>query len=92
MNPYGVIPVNPAVHDNVNYQAAMAYVGFLTSPGGQTAIEEYTANGQQLFFPNALADEPQFEQYVPQDFDGSTESMRRAQYRHWVDTIVPNDY
>jgi tungstate transport system substrate-binding protein len=92
MNPYGVIPVNPAVHDNVNYQAAMAYVGFLTSPGGQTAIEEYTANGQQLFFPNALADEPQFGQYVPQAFDGSAESMQRAQYRHWVDTVVPDDY
>jgi len=66
-NPYGVIPVNPAVHDRVNYQAAMAYVGFLTSPQGQTIIEEYTANGAQLFFPNALASEPQFDQYVPRD-------------------------
>jgi tungstate transport system substrate-binding protein len=91
-NPYGVIPVNPAVHDNVNYMAAMAYAGFLTSPMGQTAIEEYTANGSQLFFPNALAEEPQFDQYVPQGYGGSTEELRRRRYKHWVDTVVPNDY
>ncbi|MFB6361167.1 MAG: substrate-binding domain-containing protein, partial [Halobacteriales archaeon] len=41
-NPYGVITVNPAVHSNVNYQAAMAYVGFLTSPQAQSMIENYT--------------------------------------------------
>jgi len=91
-NPYGVIPVNPAVHDNVNYQAAMAYVGFLTSPQGQTAIEEYTANGSQLFFPNALSEEPQFGQYVPEDWDGSSEAMEVAQFQHWVDTVVPEDF
>jgi tungstate transport system substrate-binding protein len=91
-NPYGVIPVNPAVHDNVNYQAAMAYVGFLTSPAGQEAIGNYTANGSQLFFPNALAEEPQFDQYVPQDYGGSAQELRRRRYQHWVDTVVPNDY
>ena len=67
-NPYGVIAVNPAVHSNVNYQAAMAYVGFLTSPQAQTMIGNYTANGSQLFFPNALAEEPDFGQYVPQGY------------------------
>jgi len=92
MNPYGVIPVNPAVHDNVNYQAAMAYTGFLTSPGGQSAIDSYTANGSQLFFANALAPEPQFGQYVPQDFDGASADLRRAEYQYWVDTLVPDDY
>jgi tungstate transport system substrate-binding protein len=64
-NPYGVIPVNPAVHGHVNYQAAMAYAGFLTSPDGQAMIANYTANGSQLFFPNALSPEPNFQQYVP---------------------------
>jgi tungstate transport system substrate-binding protein len=91
-NPYGVIPVNPAVHDNVNYQAAMAYVGYLTSPEGQTAIEEYTANGSQLFFPNALSEEPQFEQYVPQGWDGSDEAREVARFEHRVDTVVPEDF
>jgi tungstate transport system substrate-binding protein len=67
-NPYGVIPVDPAVHDDVNYQAAMAYVGFLTSPAGQEAIGNFTANGSQLFVPNALAEGPGFDQYVPRDY------------------------
>jgi tungstate transport system substrate-binding protein len=91
-NPYGAIPVNPAVHDNVNYQAAMAYVGFLTSPQGQSAIENYTANGSQLFFPNALVEEPDFAQYVPQDYEGPSMSMRDVRFRHWVDRQVPKEF
>ena len=67
-NPYGVIPVNPAVHEGVNYGAAMAYVGFLTGPTGQAAIGNYTVDGSQLFFPNALAEGPGFDQYVPRDY------------------------
>ncbi len=67
-NPYGVIAVNPAVHENVNYQAAMAYVGFLTSPQAQSMIADYTANGSQLFFPSALAEGPDFAQYVPEGY------------------------
>jgi tungstate transport system substrate-binding protein len=91
-NPYGVIPVNPAVHDNVNYQAAMAYVGFLTSPAGQSAIESYTANGSQLFFPNALAGEPDFAQYVPTEYEGPSMSMQDLRFRHWVDQQVPEGF
>ncbi len=92
-NPYGVIPVNPAVHDNVNYMAAMAYVSFLTSPMGQAAIEEYTANGSQLFFPNALSEEPDFQQYVPQDYDGaSSASVSPERFQSWVDEFVPEGF
>jgi tungstate transport system substrate-binding protein len=65
-NPYGVIAVNPAVHDNVNYDLAMAYIGFITSPQGQQLIEEYTVEGNQLFFPRALSEDPDFQQYVPE--------------------------
>jgi tungstate transport system substrate-binding protein len=65
-NPYGVMAVNPAVHDNVNYDLAMAYIGFITSPEGQETIEEYTVEGQQLFFPRALSEDPDFQQYVPE--------------------------
>jgi tungstate transport system substrate-binding protein len=90
-NPYGVIPVNPAVHDNVNYQAAMAYAGFLTSPAGQQAIADYTANGSQLFFPNALAEEPDFGQYVPQEYGGSA-AVSEARFQSWVDQQVPEDF
>ncbi|MDH5020434.1 ABC transporter substrate-binding protein [Halobacterium rubrum] len=65
-NPYGIIAVNPAVHENVNYDLAMAYIGYVTSPEGQEVIDDYTANGQQLFFPRALSEDPDFQQYVPE--------------------------
>ncbi len=65
-NPYGVMAVNPAVHENVNYSLAMAYIGFITSPDGQQVIAEYTVDGQQLFFPRALSKDPDFQQYVPE--------------------------
>ncbi len=67
-NPYGIMAINPEIHDNVNYQLAMAYIGFFTSPEGQQLIGDYTANGQQLFFPEALAEDPDFQQYVPADW------------------------
>ena len=70
-NPYGIFAINPAVHDNVNYDLAMAYIGFITSLEGQEIIEEYTVEGEQLFFPEAIAEEPNFHQYVPEDWDGS---------------------
>jgi tungstate transport system substrate-binding protein len=94
-NPYGVMAVNPAKYDDVNYEAAMAYIGFLTSPQGQEMIANYTANGSQLFFPNAIAEEPNFGQYVPQGYsaeEAQSLSRRDKQYLHWVDTQVPADY
>lgn len=68
-NPYGIIAVNPGVHDNVNYDLAMSYIGFITSREGQRIIEEYTVEGEQLFFPEAIADDPNFQQYVPEDWE-----------------------
>jgi tungstate transport system substrate-binding protein len=94
-NPYGVMAVNPAKYDDVNYQAAMAYIGFLTSPQGQQLISDYTANGSQLFFPNAIAEEPNFQQYVPQGYsaeEAATLSRHDKKYLHWVDSQVPADY
>jgi len=70
-NPYGVFAINPAVHENVNYDLAMAYIGFITSLEGEKIIEEYTVEGEQLFFPEAIAAEPNFRQYVPEQWDGS---------------------
>ncbi len=94
-NPYGVIPVNPKKHTNVNYQAAMAYAGFLTSPKGQKAIDNYTANGSQLFFPNALSKKPNFQQYVPQGYSAKqAKSLSREdkEYLSWVEQEVPANY
>jgi|AntRauTorcE11897_2_1112592.scaffolds.fasta_scaffold01708_5 tungstate transport system substrate-binding protein len=53
-NPYGIIPVNPAYHSHVNYQMAMAFVGYITSQQGQKIISEYTAYGKVLFHPSAI--------------------------------------
>ncbi|USZ72934.1 substrate-binding domain-containing protein [Natronosalvus halobius] len=72
MNPYGIVAVNPAVHENAAYDLAMAYIGFLTSLEGQEIIEEYTVSDEQLFFPEALAEEPDFEQYVPTAWQSSS--------------------
>jgi tungstate transport system substrate-binding protein len=69
-NPYGVLAVNPAIHDNVNYDLAMAYIGYITSPSAQERIENYDANGEQLFFPRALSEDPNFQQYVPAGWSG----------------------
>jgi tungstate transport system substrate-binding protein len=65
-NPYGVMAVNPGVHGNANYDLAMAYVGWITSPGAQDAISGYRVDGEQLFFPEAISEDPDFQQYVPQ--------------------------
>ena len=67
-NPYGIVAVNPGVHDHVSYDLAMAYIGFLTSHEGQDLIESYTVEGEQLFFPEAVAANPNFQQYVPEDW------------------------
>jgi tungstate transport system substrate-binding protein len=75
-NPYGVIAVNPAVHEGVNYDLAMAYIGYLTSPEGQERIANFEANGEQLFFPRALSESPDFQQYVPEGWDGESTEDR----------------
>lgn len=66
-NRYGVIPVDPARHD-VNYTAAMAYVGYLTGPG-QGTIDEFRRAGEPVFEPTALSSEPRFGQYTPTDWE-----------------------
>jgi tungstate transport system substrate-binding protein len=55
-NPYGIIAVNPAKHPTANYVLAMAYIGWVTSPGGQKIIREFGKHkfGQALFIPVAI--------------------------------------
>jgi len=65
-NPYGIVAVNPGVHENVTYDLAMSYIGFITSHKGQAIIEEYTVEGEQLFFSEAISENPNFQQYVPE--------------------------
>jgi len=71
-NPYGILAANPARHEDANYDLAMAYIGYVTSPQGQQVIEDYTANGQQLFYPRALSEDPDFQQYVPEGWSSDS--------------------
>jgi tungstate transport system substrate-binding protein len=52
-NQYGVMLVNPAKHPNVKVTDGQAFVDWLISADGQSAIAQYKIGGQQLFFPNA---------------------------------------
>jgi tungstate transport system substrate-binding protein len=54
-NQYGVMAVNPAKHPHVKTELAQAFVDWVVSPAGQSAIAAYKIGGEQLFFPNANA-------------------------------------
>ncbi len=52
-NQYGVILVNPKKHRNVKADEGQAFIDWILSDEGQSAIASYKLGGQQLFFPNA---------------------------------------
>ncbi|MCZ6665094.1 MAG: substrate-binding domain-containing protein [Gammaproteobacteria bacterium] len=52
-NQYGVILVNPEKHPRVKAPEGQAFIDWLLSPDGQSAIAAFEVNGQQLFYPNA---------------------------------------
>lgn len=52
-NPYGIIAVNPKKYPELDYDGAMALIGWITSPEGRKAIADFRLNGEQLFFPSA---------------------------------------
>jgi tungstate transport system substrate-binding protein len=54
-NQYGVILVNPAKHAHVKAELGQTFIDWLLSPTGQSAINAYAIDGQQLFFANAAA-------------------------------------
>ena len=54
-NQYGVMLVNPAKHAHVKKELGMQFIDWITSPEGQAAIAGYKIEGQQLFFPNYVA-------------------------------------
>jgi tungstate transport system substrate-binding protein len=56
-NQYGVIMVNPSLHDHVKKQAAESFIKWVVSEQGQSAIDRYAVNGKQVFFANAGMDE-----------------------------------
>lgn len=54
-NQYGIMLVNPAKHAHVKKELGQAFIDWVTSAEGQTAIASYKIEGQQLFFPNYVA-------------------------------------
>lgn len=54
-NPYGVLPVSPDKHPAVDFDGAMSFVEWITSPETQKLIGEYGVAefGQSLFIPSA---------------------------------------
>lgn len=54
-NPYGVIPVNPEIHPQVNAELAQVFADWLISVETQELIAAFEVNGQQLFVPNSEA-------------------------------------
>ena len=55
LNPYGVIPVNPAKHPGVNFDLATQFANWITSVEVQQLIADYGRDrfGQALFYPNS---------------------------------------
>lgn len=52
-NPYSVILVNPAKCPKTKAGPAKAFMDYLVSPQGQSLIQNYKADGKQLFWPEA---------------------------------------
>ena len=52
-NQYGIILVNPDRHPRVKVAEGQAFIDWILSDEGQTAIAAYRLDGQQLFYPNA---------------------------------------
>ncbi|MGZ5125372.1 MAG: substrate-binding domain-containing protein [Burkholderiales bacterium] len=52
-NQYGVMLVNPQKHPSVKRADGQAFIDWLVSPEGQSAIGAYKIGGEQLFYPNA---------------------------------------
>jgi tungstate transport system substrate-binding protein len=48
-----VTVVNAAKHPHVKTALAQRFVDWLLSPAGETAIDGFTIDGEQLFIPNA---------------------------------------
>jgi tungstate transport system substrate-binding protein len=54
-NQYGVILVNPDKHPNVKKAEGQAFIDWLLSAEGQSAIAAFKIDGEQQFFPNAVS-------------------------------------
>ena len=54
-NQYGIVLVSPAKHNHIKRDLGQAFIDWIISEEGQTAIAAYKIEDEQLFFPNAAA-------------------------------------
>ena len=50
-NDYGIIVVDPQKNSSIKHQLAQAFVDFMISAEAQQLIQDYTIEGEQLFYP-----------------------------------------
>jgi tungstate transport system substrate-binding protein len=72
INPYSVIPVNPAKFSHVNYRLALQFVDWITQNSTQQKIGAYESGGHQLFVPNEENLEPID---IPQDDSSDSDRL-----------------
>lgn len=53
LNPYGIIPINPARYPQRNFNMTVAFVKFIISEEGQNLIANFKKDGEPLFIPIA---------------------------------------
>ncbi|MBO67433.1 MAG: sulfate transporter [Acidiferrobacteraceae bacterium] len=53
LNQYGIILVNPNLHPHTNFSSSKRFLDWLLGSEGQSLIDSYRLEGQQLFFSNA---------------------------------------
>ncbi len=53
-NQYSVMAVNPGRFPGVQYREAIDFIGYVTSPEGQSVIATYVKHGARLFNPDAI--------------------------------------
>ena len=54
-NPYGIFPVDPKKHPHANFRWADRLAKWLVSAVAQSLIAQYKIEGEQAFFPEAVA-------------------------------------
>lgn len=50
-NQYGIMAVNPEMHDHVKYESALELINYFMSSEGQELIAGFQIGGESLFFP-----------------------------------------
>lgn len=51
LNHYGIIAVNPKLHNNTNIEAATGFINWIITKEAQTIIKNYKKDGHKLFTP-----------------------------------------